>query len=112
MTAYITFEEYKTYGGKVSEDAFPYIERKAQHLLDYWTQNRLQSAATIEEIVKETLTEMINRIADFDGGERVSSFSNGKVSFAFDTTKTEEQELYQLALAWLPLEYITGVVDE
>lgn len=110
-TSYITYDEYTGLGGIVEQSAFSVIERKAQRLLDYWTQNRIKYLTTIPDEVKEVLTEMINKMAKCNDGERLTSFSNGKVSMSFDTSKTEEQELYQVALSWLPVSLISGVVE-
>ena len=108
---YLTFEEYQALGGKVDTATFTTLKRKACHLLDYWTQDRLKSATIIIDDVKELLVEMIDRINSWGTGERVTSFSNGKVSMSFDATKTQEQELYELALVYLPVSLISGVVD-
>lgn len=108
---YLTFEEYQALGGKVDTATFTTLKRKAYHLLDYWTQDRLKSATIIIDDVKELLVEMIDKINSWGTGERVTSFSNGKVSMSFDTTKTQEQELYALALIYLPVSLISGVVD-
>lgn len=108
---YLTFEEYQALGGKVDTATFTTLYRKACHLLDYWTQDRLKSATIIIDDVKELLVEMIDKINSWGTGERVTSFSNGKVSMSFDTTKTQEQELYELALVYLPVSLISGVVD-
>lgn len=108
---YLTFAEYQELGGVVEAATFSNLKRKACHLLDYWTQDRLKSATVIIPDVKELLTEMINKINSWGSGERVTSFSNGKVTMSFDTSKTQEQELYQLALIYLPVSLISGVVD-
>lgn len=108
---YLTFEEYTSFGGSATDVAFPKLERKAEHLLDYWTQDRIKSLTVIPDIVKETLSDMIDEMITWNDGERLASFSNGKVSMTFDVSKTEEQELYNIALVNLPVSLISGVVE-
>lgn len=107
---YLTYQEYTEFGGNVSVDAFFPLESKAERLLNHWTMNRLENATTIPVCVKEVLTEMVNIISETSNGDKVTSFSNGKVSFSYDTSKTDEQKMYELALVYLPVSLISGVV--
>lgn len=102
--AYLTYEEYKELGGIVSESAFAMLERKSHRLIDAWTQERIKHMDSVPEEVKETMTYMINRLgtAEEEGGERLTSFSNGKVSMSFDTSKTIEQEMCDNVMMTLP----------
>lgn len=102
--AYLTYEEYKELGGIVSESAFVMLERKAHRLIDAWTQERIKHMDSVPEEVKEAMTYMINRLgtAEEEGGERLTSFSNGKVSMSFDTSKTVEQEMCDNVMMTLP----------
>ena len=100
---YLTFEEYKTRGGSLDEAAFNRKETKARRLLDYWTFNRLQGGlGDNEQVVKDLMFEMVETMTD---GQQVTSFSNDGVSVSF-SDKTEEQEMYDLAVAWLPAELV------
>ena len=111
---YLTFEQYTQMGGSVSASSFEEIERKARRLLDYFTQNRLKNA-TITDIdgLNDTMFEFIEKMAktDENGGEKVTSFSNGTVSMSFDNSSTLEQDLYHIALVNLPVSIISGVVE-
>ena len=60
--SYITYEEYTELGGKLPEDSFTYIERKAQRYLDNFTFNRIQCCTVIPDVVKECLVELISII--------------------------------------------------
>ena len=110
---YITFEEYKALGGVVEASAFSTLCRKANRLLDMWTLDRCKHLTTIPSEVKECLTEMINTMSGWEYGNDVTSFSNGKVSIAFDTKNTREQSLYNdIALVYLPVSLISGVIEQ
>ena len=108
---YITFEEYQTNGGVLSAVEFEKVEKRAQYLLDYWVQNRISKLDTIPDNVKDCLTLMIDTMSKWEDGEKVTSFSNGKVSMSFDTTRTRESDLFEQAKIMLPVELITGVVE-
>lgn len=110
-TGYITYDEYVNLGGNAEASVFPLMQRKASRLLDLWTFDRLKTATTIPDVVKECLTEMINQMQGWQYGDDVTSFSNGKVSFTFDTTKAREQKLYyDTAYIYLPVSLISEVV--
>ena len=102
--AYLTYEEYKELGGIVPITAFALLERKAHRLIDAWTQERIKHIDSVPEEVKEAMTYMINRLgtAEEEGSERLTSFSNGKVSMSFDTSKTVEQEMCDNVMMTLP----------
>ena len=100
---YLTYQEYKTRGGSLDEAAFNRKEKKAEYLLDYWTFDRLKSGlGDNEQVVKDLMFEMVEMIND---GQQVTSFSNDGVSVSL-SDKTEEQEMYDLAVAWLPAELV------
>lgn len=106
--SYITYEEYKELGGKVSEDAFTVLVRKSQRLLDYITFDRIKYLTTIPDEVKEVLTEFIDRTQTFnaqtENGDTVSSYSNGVETLTYRILTEDEQrnELCSLAYQWLP----------
>lgn len=112
MNEYITYVEYTNLGGVVSnQTTFAKLERIAQRYLDAWTLNRLKHASVIIDEVKECLVDMIDKLYDADNDNNIASFSNGKISITYDNKKTFEQELYNIALLYLPVSIISGVVD-
>lgn len=111
FTAYISYDEYVDLGGKVSSATFPLLEKKAQRYLDTWTQERIKSLDSIPDEVKEVLTIMIDTMSNNGDGQKLTSFSNGKVSMSFDTSKTEEMMLYDTVILMLPLYLTSRVVD-
>lgn len=112
--AYLTFLEYGNFGGTVVESTFNILEPKARRKLDYFTQNRLQTATTIISEVKELMTEFINRMSIPALNGNVTSYSNGIESFGFGQNQTDafNSELYQLAVEYLPIELITCTIDK
>ena len=111
--AYLTFAEYGSFGGTVTESSFNILEPKARRKLDYFTQNRLQTATTIISEVKELMTEFINRMQNGPLNGNVTSYSNGieSVSFAENQTVVFNNELYQMAIEYLPIELISAYVE-
>lgn len=100
---YLTFDEYIIKGGQLDEAAFTLKEKKAEYLLNYWTFDRLKSGlGDNEQIVKDLVYEMVETMSD---GQQVTSFSNDGVSVTL-SDKTEEQQLYDMAVAWLPAELV------
>lgn len=100
---YLTFDEYIIKGGQLDEAAFTLKEKKAEYLLDYWTFDRLKSGlGDNEQIVKDLVYEMVETMSD---GQQVTSFSNDGVSVTL-SDKPEEQQLYDMAVAWLPAELV------
>lgn len=108
FTSYITYIEYKELGGKLSKEAFPNAERKAQRYLDSFTFNRIQYLTSIPDVVKEVLVEFIDRSDSYGNqsldGDIISSYSNGieKLEYKRSTEAEFKKELYDLAIDWLP----------
>lgn len=110
---YLTYSEYSELGGE-AVDAFAYTkaERNARRKLDYFTQDRLKNATTITDDVKECMAELIDKMAEMEEGEKVSSFSHDGVSVSFvSDDRTDEEILYDIAVEYLPIELITLAVN-
>lgn len=111
--AYITLAEYTALGGTVTDStSFALLEKKARRKLDYFTQDRLKTDTTIIDEVKEVMTEFINQMDSATGGEKVSSFSHDGISVSFDNTSSLDDDLYDLAVEYLPIELISLKIDE
>ena len=52
MAAYLTYDEYKQYGGTVSEAEFTLLEFRARKRIDRVTFDRVQNMAEVPEAVK------------------------------------------------------------
>lgn len=111
--AYLQYNEYVTFGGTVTESTFNILEPKARRKLDYFTQNRLQTATTIISEVKELMVEFINKMSVMPTNGNITSYSNGIESFGFKENQTDafNSELYQLAIEYLPVELISAYVE-
>lgn len=89
---YLTYEEYKNYGGKVDEAAFNSYYRRAKYRLDYYTFGRLKNDKEFSENVKECVFMIIEKYAEIDAEYKklsgqdepiVSSRSNDGVSESY-----------------------------
>jgi hypothetical protein len=107
---YLTFDEYKENGGTVSESAFPLLCKKAEKKLDVYTYNRLVDAETIPEEVKDVILLLIEELSKAEAGERIKSFSNGKVNFTFADEKTLDEIVEQIIVENLPFYLVSGVI--
>ena len=59
-TAYLTYEEYVSYGGSANQTAFQTLEFKARKQIDYLTANRVQNMETVPESVKICMVCIMN----------------------------------------------------
>lgn len=59
MEKYLTYEEYKNYGGTLPEDAFSLSEFRAQKRIDYLTDKRVAGMAEVPEEVKLCIMSLI-----------------------------------------------------
>lgn len=111
--AYLTYSEYTSFGGTVSDADFTNLELKARRKVDYFTQDRLQNATTIISEVKELMTEFINRMSVPALNGNITSYSNGIESFGFKDNQTTalNTELYNLAIEYLPIDLISAYVE-
>ena len=110
---YVTYQEYCDFGGKVPEDVFPNLERRARRQLDKITFDRVKYLTTIPDVVKEVMVEFIDRLHsnDLSGGNSssASSYSNGveTVTFSENSASQFNNELVRLGVDWLPA-YLTA----
>ena len=106
--SYITYEEYTELGGKLPEDSFTYIERKAQRYLDNFTFNRIQCYTIIPDVVKECLVELISIIQSKEEFNseigNISSYSNSveDISYNNKSEKDYASEMYSVVIDILP----------
>lgn len=63
---YLTYAEYKSYGGKLPETAFSRLEYKAEKKIDRMTYNRLRNEASISNNVKRLVFEIIGIMNNTD----------------------------------------------
>ena len=101
---YLTYLEYKTYGGTLDETTFNDIEFEAQCIVDWYTFNRLQNETSFPEAVKRCVYKImqyiqaqssVNGIGDpnsesTDGvGAGIASQSNDGVSISYNVLSAQ-----------------------
>ena len=89
---YLTYAEYKEYGGTVTEPAFNSLIYEAQVKVDYYTFNRLINDTVISEKIKRCIVKIIELLNTYDEYQKVvtdvnspiiSSQSNDGVSVSY-----------------------------
>lgn len=88
---YITYNEYKNFGGELSETAFNKYSYQAEMKVKTDTRNRIGVA---NETVKRCITRLIDiyQSADVTGEAKVSSFSHDGLSQSFVTRSSSDYE--------------------
>lgn len=78
---YLTYEEYKGYGGDLPETDFILFEHRARKRIDYWTDCRVQNMAEVPEAVKLCMMQIIK----FDGKFGTDAQTDNPVVASFNT---------------------------
>ena len=73
MAQYLTYEEYQSYGGTLSEEEFTVAEFKARSRIDWMTLARVQSMKVVPEEVKLAMMVIIKVDAKFSSAAQVES---------------------------------------
>ena len=60
MAKYLTYEEYKSYGGTLPEATFTLLEFQSRKRIDYLTDSRVQAMAEVPEAVKLCMMTLID----------------------------------------------------
>lgn len=113
FTSYLSYTEYQQLGGKVPEESFNVLERKAQRLLDYITFARVPECPEVPEEVKEVLTEFVTRMHSFDeqveAGDTIESYANSveKLTYRIKSEEEHNDEMVKYAMKVLP-DYLTA----
>ena len=119
MTLYLTFEEYTDLSGLITdEETYNKVARKAQHILDYYTFNRISLLPEVPEVVKDTMVDYVDTTYKMlyatEGTDteptdaNISSYSNSvekityKVSSEADKSKELNSVLSDVAQKYLP----------
>lgn len=88
---YLTYDEYREYGGTLEETAFSRLSYKASRKIDRLTFNRLQNDTEIKEPVKRLMFELIGVIGNNDNTSEnyspaIASEGNDGYSVSFAST--------------------------
>ena len=78
---YLTYEEYRGYGGSLPEAEFPVFEFRARKRIDYWTDSRVQNMAAVPEAVKLCMMQLIK----LDGKFGIDAQTESPVVASFST---------------------------
>ena len=101
---YLTYDEYKGFGGALSESAFNATIYDAQAKVDYYTYNRLVKDTVVSYKVKQAIFKIVNLldtfnnyknlITDIDNPIAISQSNDGvSVSFGGYLGNTTPQDL-------------------
>lgn len=78
---YLTYDEYRAYGGILSEDKFTLAEFRARKRIDYLTDCRVQAMAEVPEAVKLCMMAVIR----VDNKTSVESQADNPIVASFNT---------------------------
>ena len=70
---YLTYEEYLSYGGDMSETDFALAEFKARSRIDYMTLGRVQDMAEVPEAVKMAMLVIMKVDAKYSADAQIDS---------------------------------------
>ena len=101
---YLTYNEYKAYGGSLSESNFGRFSFRAETEIDNNTQGRLKKIADIPECVKRCEYELIlylSKNATNGAVSVVSGFSNDGYSVQYSEPKEAKAEIYGIIYTYL-----------
>lgn len=126
---YLTFDEYQSMGGTLTETEFNGAEAYAEVLLDSMTLNRLKNDQAVkpdgyEKAVKAAMMVLVQRVPEIKEafsasatGSTVTSYSNGVDSFSFGGSANSTAEnpaltaAYDEAALLLPVELVSACVS-
>lgn len=110
---YLTYTEYKLYGGKLDESVFARLEYKARKMIDKRTFGRLTAVSDVPESVKRLMYELIGLIGHSDVSSpdytpSIASEGNDGYSVSFagsqiltvDATEKKAVSLIEEYLEW------------
>jgi len=101
---YLTFEEYKGYGGELTETAFRTEEFKARKRIDHLTASRVQAMESVPEAVKMavfTLMQLESKIglsAQLDN-PMIASFNTDGYSESYGSVTDQVEAASKSAMA-------------
>ena len=114
--SYLTYAEYREYGGSLEETAFNRLEFKAEKKVDDATFGRLKKEMVISETVKRLIFELIGVIGNVDyTGEgytpAVASEGNDGHSMSFASGTIMTINMANSAIRNLIVEYLSEERD-
>ena len=112
---YLTYQEYKSYGGELSETAFIPLEFKSRKRIDYLTYSRVQNMAAVPAAVKLCMYVLIGMESSVGRSEQaaspsVSSFNTDGYSETYSQAMDADTASAQMDA--LTKEYLYGEKDD
>lgn len=101
---YLTYDEYKAYGGTLSDADFDRFAFRAGSELDNATFNRTSKLITIPECIKRCEYELVlylSKNSKTGNAAAIASFSNDGYSATFVNPKTAQKEIYNIIYSYL-----------
>lgn len=108
---YLTYQEYRSYGGDLSETAFIPLEFKSRKRIDYLTDSRVQNMAAVPAAVKLCMYVLIGMESSVGRSEQatlpsVSSFNTDGYSETYSQAMDADTASAQMDA--LTKEYLYG----
>ena len=101
---YLTYDEYKAYGGNVSNADFDRFSFRAECEINNATLDRCKNLADIPEEIKRCefeLVEYLSKNVKNGSASAVSSFGNDGYSVSYADQKTAEQQIHDIIYTYL-----------
>lgn len=101
---YLTYDEYKAYGGNLSNTDFDRFAFRAGAEINNATLDRCKSLESIPEEVKRCEYELISYIVKHSNNGAVlgvASFSNDGYSVSYVEQKTAQRQIYDIIYTYL-----------
>ena len=108
--SYLTYSEYQTWGGSLSETDFRRYEYRAEKLIDEETFDRLKRYNPIPEAVKRLAFELVTLVQKADVTN--DNVSSEQVGSWHRTYKSVSQASYTRAGKSIIRTYLTGICDD
>lgn len=107
---YLSYKEYKEYGGTVDEATFNNNEYEVESKLDYLTNGRIKYLSEIPEAVKRLCYRMSTSFWEkikIDAPNNLTSYSNGIESFGYsNASQTSGKSVIDRQISNLVAEYL------
>lgn len=101
---YLTYDEYKVWGGNLDDSTFSRIEYKAEKIMDSYTFNRLQNDTEYSENVKRCMFELVELI--HNNGDKVVT------SVSVDGYSESYKEFNQVEYGVIIKDYLFGEMNQ
>ena len=101
---YLSYDEYKTYGGILPEVDFDRFRFRAERLIDNETQERVKSLSNISEEIKRCMFELITYLSNYGKNgdiSAVSGFGNDGYSVTYAEVKSSENQIHAIIYDYL-----------